>query len=90
MKWSAAVLTVLLLCVVSASGDDRTLGTGLLREAVAFARGSGYGTLFLWTVRALTAAARRYRSCGFEKVEERPARQWGVDVVEERYVLARG
>jgi GNAT superfamily N-acetyltransferase len=76
--------------LVDPSARGLGLGTGLLREAVAFARGSGYGTLFLWTVSALTAAARRYRSFGFEKVEERPSRQWGVDVVEERYVLARG
>jgi ribosomal protein S18 acetylase RimI-like enzyme len=64
------------------------LGTDLLRAAVAFCGGSGYGTVFLWTVSALTAAARLYRRFGFEKVEERPARQWGVEVVEEKYVLA--
>jgi GNAT superfamily N-acetyltransferase len=74
--------------LVDPSARGLGLGTGLLREAVAFAKGSGYGTVFLWTVSALTAAARLYRSFGFEKVEERPARRWGVQVVEERYVLA--
>jgi hypothetical protein len=44
--------------------------------------------VFLWTVSALTAAARLYRSFGFEKVEERLAQQWGVRVVEEKYRLA--
>jgi GNAT superfamily N-acetyltransferase len=76
--------------LVDPSARGLGLGTGLLREAVAFAGGSGYGTVFLWTVGALTTAARLYRRFGFEKVEERPARRWGVGVVEERYVLALG
>jgi hypothetical protein len=41
--------------------------------------------VFLWTVSALTAAARLYRAAGLRKVEERPGRLWGVDVVEEKY-----
>jgi N-acetylglutamate synthase-like GNAT family acetyltransferase len=61
------------------------LGTRLLEEAVAFCRESGYDNLFLWTVSALTTAARRYQTAGFRKVEERPGRLWGVDVVEEKY-----
>jgi len=63
------------------------LGARLLHEAVAFCRDRGYESVFLWTVSALTAAARLYQSSGFVKVEELPGRQWGVDVVEERYVL---
>ena len=65
----------------------RGLGTRLLREAVAFARTSGYESLLLWTVSALAAAARRYEAEGFRKAESRPGRHWGVDVVEERYEL---
>jgi ribosomal protein S18 acetylase RimI-like enzyme len=76
--------------LVDPSARGRGLGTRLLREAVAFCEGAGYGTVFLWTVSALTAAARLYRSFGFEKVEERPARRWGVEVVEEKYALALG
>src|SRR5438477_8747745 len=38
------------------------LGRRLLQDAVAFARQSGYHAIFLWTVSALTAAARLYRS----------------------------
>jgi len=41
----------------------------------------------LWTVSSLTAAAHLYRSAGFQKVEEKPGRLWGVDVIEERYEL---
>jgi ribosomal protein S18 acetylase RimI-like enzyme len=67
----------------------RGLGRGrtLLREAVEFGSSRAYESVFLWTVSALTAAARLYRRFGFEKVEERPGRLWGVDVIEERYVL---
>jgi putative acetyltransferase len=74
--------------VVDPSARGLGLGTGLLREAVAFCREKQYRAVFLWTVSALTAAARLYRSVGFRKVEENPAEQWGVKVVEEKYVIA--
>jgi hypothetical protein len=38
-------------------------------------------------VSALTVAAHLYRSAGFRKVEERPGRMWGAEVVEEKYEL---
>jgi ribosomal protein S18 acetylase RimI-like enzyme len=63
------------------------LGKKLLREAVEFCKHCSYETVFLWTVSALTVAARLYRSFGFEKVEERPSQKWGVGVVEEKYLL---
>jgi GNAT superfamily N-acetyltransferase len=63
------------------------LGKRLLHDAVAFARGCGYEAIILWTVSALEAAARLYCSAGFRKVEDRPGRLWGVDVVEEQYEL---
>ncbi len=64
----------------------RGLGRALLSEALGFAASSGYEKVFLWTVSALTAAARLYREFGFAKVEERrPERLWGAEVLEERY-----
>jgi len=66
------------------------LGTRLLDEAIAFSRGCGYRSIVLWTVRALSAAARIYRAKGFSRTEEKPGRQWGVDVVEEKYELRLG
>lgn len=74
--------------LVDPSARGLGLGRWLLLEAVTFCERCSYGTVFLWTVSALTAAARLYRSFGFEKVEERPAQQWGVQVVEEKYALA--
>jgi ribosomal protein S18 acetylase RimI-like enzyme len=62
------------------------LGRALLHEAVEFCARCAYESVFLWTVSALTAAARLYRRFGFERVEERSGRLWGVEVVEEKYV----
>jgi GNAT superfamily N-acetyltransferase len=73
--------------LVDPSVRGQGLGRRLLHEAVGFCRRQNYQSVFLWTVSALTAAARLYQSFGFRKVEEKPCRQWGVDVVEERYVL---
>jgi GNAT superfamily N-acetyltransferase len=74
--------------LVDPSSRGKGLGRGLLREAVTFSRSCGYESLFLWTVSALTAAARLYRSVGFVKVQELPSNHWGVEVIEERYMLA--
>ncbi len=63
------------------------LGKKLLHEAVAFCAESGYQSIILWTVSALAAAAHLYHSVGFKKVEEKPGRRWGVDVIEEKYEL---
>jgi GNAT superfamily N-acetyltransferase len=73
--------------LVEPSARGAGLGRRLLGEAVAFCAGCGYDSVFLWTVSALEAAARLYRSFGFRKVEEKPGRRWGVPVTEERYVL---
>lgn len=74
--------------LVDPSARGFGLGRRLIQEAVEFCKHCGYGTVFLGTVSALTVAARLYRSFGFEKLEENPARQWGVQVVEQKYVLA--
>src|SRR5262249_47259584 len=76
--------------LVGPSGRGRGMGKELLRQAVAFCKDCAYQSVFLWTVRALSAAARLYQAAGFQKVEERPGQRWGVDVVEEKYVLGLG
>jgi N-acetylglutamate synthase-like GNAT family acetyltransferase len=63
------------------------LGRRLLDAAVAFSREQGYQQIILWTVSALEAAAHLYRGGGFRKVEEKPAHEWGTDVVEEKYQM---
>ena len=73
--------------LVDPSARGAGAGKKLLTEAVAFCKASQYRSIFLWTVSALAAAAYLYRSVGFIKVEEKPERRWGVDVIEERYEL---
>ncbi|MBM4161488.1 MAG: GNAT family N-acetyltransferase [Ignavibacteria bacterium] len=73
------------LVVPSARGAG--LGKKLLHEAIAFSRDCGNKSVILWTVSSLVAAAHLYESVGFKKVEEKPGRQWDVDVVEEKYEL---
>lgn len=73
--------------LVDPSARGFGLGKRLLSEAVVFARDRGYNRIILWTVSQLAAAAHLYRAAGFRKVEEKPGRHWGVDVVEERYEL---
>jgi ribosomal protein S18 acetylase RimI-like enzyme len=73
--------------LVDPSARGLGLGKRLLHEAVAFSRRCEYESIFLWTVSALTAAARLYRSAGFEKVEERRGKQWSVELIEEKYEL---
>lgn len=73
--------------LVDPSTRGMGLGKRLLDEAIAFCAESGYESIILWTVGALTTAAHLYRNAGFVKVEEIPGKQWGVDVIEERYQL---
>ncbi len=73
--------------LVDPAARGQGLGRALMDAAVQFCGACGYESAFLWTVSALTAAARLYQELGFTKVEERPSHLWGVDVVEERYLL---
>ncbi len=73
--------------LVDPSARGAGLGTRLLYDAVRFARDCGYKRITLRTISVLNAAAHLYRSAGFHKVEEKPGRMGGVDVVEERYEM---
>lgn len=89
------------IAIVSHSGKDaqlcwflvdpsaRSLGLGkkLLQEAVAFCRHWEYECVFLRNLSVLTTASRLFRSVGFQKVDARPNKRWGVTLVEELYVL---
>lgn len=63
-------------------------GKRMLNEAIRFAHANGYEAIILWTVSALREAAHLYRSAGFQVVERKPGRCWGIDLTEERYELA--
>lgn len=73
--------------------DDGVRGAGvgrrLLREALDFCDRQAFEATQLWTLRGLDAARRLYESQGFTLAEEFPGRQWGEEVVEQRFVRPR-
>jgi GNAT superfamily N-acetyltransferase len=73
--------------LVDAAVRGQGLGKRLIAEAVRFCRTAGYRKIFLWTVGQLTSAAHVYQSFGFQRVETKASRLWGVEVIEERYEL---
>lgn len=73
--------------LVHPTGRGQGLGRRLVRDALTFCGDAGYDSVYLWTVRTLTAAARLYQTAGFRKTEERAQTQWGTTVTEERYDL---
>ncbi len=74
--------------LVAPEGRGRGVGRRLVGEALAFCREAGYTSVFLWTVSALTTAARLYTAAGFRKTEEKAPAWWGTTVTEERYDLS--
>ena len=73
--------------LVEPTARGNGLGKKLLQEAIAFGKRCDYESIVLWTVSQLTTAAHLYLSAGFKKIEEIPGRHWGVDGIEEKYVL---
>ena len=63
------------------------LGRRLLTDAIAFCKDSEYRRVILWTESALTVAASLYFAAGFRKIEDKPSRMGGVDVIEQQYEL---
>jgi GNAT superfamily N-acetyltransferase len=73
--------------LVDPMARGRGIGRSLLTTAVEFARQAKYGWIDLWTESELPAAANLYRHAGFHKVQQHKSRQWGVEVVEEKYQM---
>ena len=70
--------------------DDGLRGSGigraLLTQAVTFCDRQGFDETQLWTFRGLEAARKLYENHGFSLVHESTGRQWGAEVIEQKYV----
>jgi GNAT superfamily N-acetyltransferase len=73
--------------LVDPSQRGRGLGRRLLDTALSYARSRGFRSVFLWTIAGLAPAHHLYLQAGFTLNENRPGRQWGIDVVEQRFDL---
>jgi len=69
--------------------EARGLGLGkrLLRSCIAYARDTGYQRLQLWTHESHRAACALYAAHGFELVDSKPVHSFGVDLVEQTWML---
>jgi len=76
--------------IVSDALRGRGAGNRLLAEALGFCRRAGHPRVFLWTFKGLDAARHLYEKHGFRLAEELPGAQWGVTVLEQRFVLDLG
>ncbi|MEO6014787.1 MAG: helix-turn-helix domain-containing GNAT family N-acetyltransferase [Devosia sp.] len=64
------------------------IGTLLVKQAVAFARGNGYRRMRLWTQENLASARKIYAAEGFTMVESEPHRSFGKDLISEFWEIA--
>ncbi|WP_299605229.1 bifunctional helix-turn-helix transcriptional regulator/GNAT family N-acetyltransferase [uncultured Tateyamaria sp.] len=62
------------------------IGKRLLDAAIAFCDAQGFSETHLWTFQGLDTARALYERVGFELAEEKAGRQWGADVIEQRFV----
>jgi len=63
----------------------RGLGHRLLNVALTFARDAGYQTMQVSTYERHVAACQLYRRAGFTLVSSKPARVFGLDMVEQTW-----
>ena len=75
----------LFLVLPSARGTG--LGKTLLRTCMSFARDAGYAKMQLWTHESHEAACALYQSFGWQCVSSKPVHSFGVDLVEQSWVI---
>ncbi len=82
-----ATTAKLRLFLVAPDARGTGLGKRLLRACIDHARACGFKRLQLWTHESHRAACALYETHGFEMTEAKPVRSFGVDLVEQTWVL---
>jgi GNAT superfamily N-acetyltransferase len=75
------------LLLIDPKGRGQKLGQRMVAEAVAFARGSGYRKITLWTQSNLGAARKIYQDAGFVLIATEPHHSFGRDLIGETWEL---
>ena len=73
--------------ILDPSLQSKGLGHALILKAIDFCRLQKFREIQLWTFSDLQAARALYRRHDFRCVEEAAGAQWGVEVIEQRYLL---
>jgi DNA-binding MarR family transcriptional regulator/predicted GNAT family acetyltransferase len=75
------------LLIVEPHARGRGIGRRLVEQCIRFAHDAGYRKIMLWTQSVLTDARNIYEGAGFVRVEEKPHRSFGVDLVGETWEM---
>jgi GNAT superfamily N-acetyltransferase len=73
--------------IVDPEFHGRGLGGLLLNRAIEFCREAGHRKVFLWTFKGLNRARLLYERAGFRLAEEHTGRQWGGELLEQKFEL---
>lgn len=73
--------------IMSEAIRGQGLGNQLISKAVDFCKEKNYPSVQLWTFSELHAAKKLYEKVGFKLAKEQIGTQWGVEVIEQQYIL---
>ncbi len=73
--------------IVSETFQGKGIGKRLIESAIDFCKKKRYPSIYLWTFEGLLSARHIYDSTGFVLAEQCKGCEWGVEVVEQRFVL---
>ena len=73
--------------ILSDALRGKGFGNRLLETAIEFCKDRACPRVYLWTFEGLAPARHLYEKNGFALAEQRPGRQWGTEVVEQRFEL---
>lgn len=74
--------------IVAESVQGTGFGHLLMDAAVEFCKDKGYERVYLWTFSGLEAARHLYEKYGFLLVDVKKGRQWGREVLEQKFELS--